>query len=325
MILAVLLVAVAARGAGAASGPIFRNGLTYELLAVDLDAATTFDDVKPQLYELEEIPIDEQRLVYAGKGILFKGPEPLAALGGDTVLLFRHVPQGERRVYLETPLLDHELRKFAVWYDYNDGTNRVTYFNGTVAENRLNGKWVQTEPDGSTHEIAGWRLPPGPPQKIFMKKTTDDDRTTFHFTDGSVHVEFVNGTTAAMSPRDGLGRMTHANGSVVVSYFKGDEVQARIYSGGGALAFQEFADGATVSFNESSPTYRAFVDRWNSDFHRMLDADNFRLVVADDFRVLALISWVASSWLAYVYIVFVFLRAVALPVYYKASAAWWMM
>ena len=58
-------------------------------------------------------------------------------------------------INLETPLLDHELRKFAVWYDYNNGTNRVTYFNGTVAENRLNGTWVQTEPDGSTHEASG--------------------------------------------------------------------------------------------------------------------------------------------------------------------------
>ena len=38
MIRGVLLLAVAARGANAESGLIFRNGLTYELLAVDLDA-----------------------------------------------------------------------------------------------------------------------------------------------------------------------------------------------------------------------------------------------------------------------------------------------
>ena len=55
----------------------------------------------------------------------------------------------------------------------------------------------------------------------------------------------------------------------------------------------------------------------------MLDADTFRLVVADDFRVLALMSLVASSWLSYVYIVFVFLRALAPRVYNKTSAAWW--
>ena len=324
MIRAVLLVAVAARGANAESGLIFRNGFTHELLAVDFDAATTINDVKPQLYELEEIPIDEQRLVYAGKGLLFKGHERIAAFDGDTVLLFRDVPPGERHAHLFWPLLDHELRKFAVWYDFNDGSHRMEYVNGTVAENQLNGKWVQTEPDGSTHEYAGWRLPPGPPSRPFVKKTTeDDDMTTYHFRDGAVQVEFVNGTTAAMAPRDGLGRYTHANGSVVVSYFKGDDVHTRVKTGFGGLAFQEFASNATVSFNASSPTYRAFVDRLGSSFHGMLDADTFRLVVADDFRVLALMSLVASSWLSYVYIVFVFLRAVAPRVYNKMSAAWW--
>ena len=173
MIRAVLLVAAAAaRGAGGESRPSFRRGLyPHDDLAIDLDVATTVDDVKHQIYELEEIPIDEQRLVYAGKGLLFKGHERIAAFDGDTVLLFRDVPQGERRVFFYIPLLDHELRKFAVWYDYNDGSHRVDYVNGTVAENRLNGKWVQTEPDGSTHEIAGWLLPPGPPHKKFMKQT----------------------------------------------------------------------------------------------------------------------------------------------------------
>ena len=91
--------------------------------------------------------------------------------------------------------------------------------------------------------------------------------------------------------------MTHANGSVVVSYFKGDDVHTRVKTGGGGLAFQEFASNTTVSFNASSPTYRAFVDRWGSSFHGMLDADTFRQVVANDFRILALISLVAGSWL----------------------------
>ena len=85
MIRAVLLVAVAARGsAGGESRPTFLRGTTNEYLAIDLDAATTIDDVKHQIYELEEIPLDEQRLVYAGKDRLLAGDERLAELGGGS-------------------------------------------------------------------------------------------------------------------------------------------------------------------------------------------------------------------------------------------------
>ena len=60
MIRVVLLVAVAARGTGAASRPIFQRGLPpHDNFAIDLDAATTVDDVKNQIYELEEIPLAE--------------------------------------------------------------------------------------------------------------------------------------------------------------------------------------------------------------------------------------------------------------------------
>ena len=162
MIRAVLagLVVAAATRAGGESRPIFLRGTTSDPLAIDLDAATTVDDVKHQLYELEEIPLDEQRLVYAGKGRLLAGDERLAALGGAMVLLFRKTPGREPRVYLETPELDSELRKYAVSYDYDDGTRRVEYVNGTVAENRpQEGKTIQTEPDGSTYEYAGFNFP----------------------------------------------------------------------------------------------------------------------------------------------------------------------
>ena len=50
-------------------------------------------------------------------------------------------------MFFEAPLLDATLRKFAMKYDYDDGTLRVEYVNGTVIENLLDGKWVQTEPD----------------------------------------------------------------------------------------------------------------------------------------------------------------------------------
>ena len=326
MIRAVLLVAAAARGAG--GQPIFGRGTTFEKLAVDLEGATTIDDIKHQLYELEEIPLDEQRLVYAGKGLLFKGHERLAALDGVTVLLFRQVPEGERRVYLEYPMLDHELHKFAMWSDYDDGTHRIDYVNGSVATNSLDGKWVFTEPDGSTSEYA-FSHRPGPRSKWFSNLTADEDSTTYSFGDGSKHVEFVNGTTAAMTLRDGLHRTTYPNGSVVVSYFKGvDDVRTRVRVDGGGLAFQEFAFNATanvaVPFNASSPTYRAFVDEYGSSFHGMLDADTFRLVMEDDFRVLGLVSWVMRpTWLFYAYLVLVFLGQVGAPFYWKASAAWW--
>ena len=63
---------------------------------------------------------------------------------------------------------------------------------------------------------------------------------------------------------------------------------------------------------------------WGSSFHRMLDAETFRLVVEDDFRVLAFMSRVVrSTWLLYVYFVLVFLGQVVAPFYWKASAAWW--
>ena len=342
MIRAVLLVAAAARGARTRpatsssaratptrargeSRPIFLRGTTSDPLAIDLDAAATIDDVKHQIYELEEIPLDEQRLVYAGKGRLLAGNERLAALGGAMVLLFRKTPGREPRVYLETPELDSELRKYAVSYDYDDGTRRVEYANGTVAENRpQEGKTIQTEPDGSTYEYAGFNFP-GPPTKRIIKRAVYADSKAFFFSDGAMYSEFFNGTTAAAAPLDGLGRLTHANGSVVVSYFKGlDELHTRVRVDDDGLAIQEFADGATVPFNVSSPTYRTFVDMWGSSFHGMLDAETFRLAVEDDFRVLAFMSRVVrSTWLLYVYFVLVFLGQVVAPFYWKASAAWW--
>ena len=114
MIRAVLLVAVAARGANAESGLIFRNGFTHELLAVDFDAATTINDVKPQLYELEEIPIDEQpergallpmrrrydtfanyRPVYLPKGLAHFSPLKAEVVGdGIDLLMIRELVGG---------------------------------------------------------------------------------------------------------------------------------------------------------------------------------------------------------------------------------------
>ena len=330
MIRAVLLVAAAAaRGAGGESRPSFRRGLyPHDDLAIDLDAATTVDDVKHQIYELEEIPLAEQRLVYAGGGLLrlLAGDERLAELGGIRVLLFHKMPGREPRMYFEAPLLDATLRKFAMKYDYDDGTLRVEYVNGTVIENRLNGKWVQTEPDGSTYDYPGILFPGPPTTKGLLKRFMFDDGKEYFYDDGSVYREYFNGTTAAVDLRGGLSRVTHVNGSVVSSvltYLKGDELQARVYSPWSPLAFQEFADGARVSFNASSPTYRAFVDRWGFDFHRMLDADTFRQVVANDFRILALISLVAGSWLAYAYLALIFLSGGVPPFYYPASAAWW--
>ena len=323
MIRAVLLVAAAAR-AGAASRPIFQRGLPpHDNFAIDLDAATTVDDVKNQIYELEEIPLAEQRLLYAGGGLLrlLAGDERLAELGGIRVLLFQSTPGREPRVFFEAPLLDAMLRKVAMKYDYDDGTLRLDYVNGTVIENSLDGKWVQTEPDGSTYDYPGIRFP-GPPTKGLFRRRMGDDGKAYFYDDGSVYREFFNGTTAAVNLRDGLSRVTHANGSIL-AYFKGDELQARVYSPWSPLAFQEFADGARVSFNASSPTYQAFVDRWGFEFHRMLDADTFRQVVADDFRILALISLVAGSWLAYAYLALIFLSGGVPPFYYPASAAWW--
>ncbi len=321
MIRAVLLVAAAAR-AGAASRPIFQRGLTHETLAVDLDAATTIDDVKHQLYELEEIPLAEQRLVYVHKNRQLAGDERLAALGGATILLFRKTPGREPRVWLETPLLDATLRKVAVSYDRDDGTLRVEYVNGTVIENLLDGKWVQTEPDGSTYDYPGIRFP-GPRTKDLVNRRTDNTGTAYFYDDGSVYREYFNGTTAAVDPFRDLGRVTHANGSIVASYYKDSKLYAWIDWEADALALQKFVGGATVPFNASSPTYRAFVDRWGSEFHRMLDADTFRQVVANDFRILALISLVAGSWLAYAYLALIFLCGAVPPFYYPASAAWW--
>ena len=330
MIRAVLLVAAAAaRGAGGESRPSFRRGLyPHDDLAIDLDAATTVDDVKHQIYELEEIPLAEQRLVYAGGGLLrlLAGDERLAELGGIRVLLFHKMSGREPRMYFEAPLLDATLRKFAMKYDYDDGTLRVEYVNGTVIENLLDGKWVQTEPDGSTYDYPGILFPGPPTTKGLLKRFMFDDGKEYFYDDGSVYREYFNGTTAAVDLRGGLSRVTHVNGSVVSSvltYLKGDELQARVYSPWSPLAFQEFADGARVSFNASSPTYRAFVDRWGFDFHRMLDADTFRQVVANDFRILALISLVAGSWLAYAYLALIFLSGGVPPFYYPASAAWW--
>ena len=233
MIRAVLLVAAAAaRGAGGESRPSFRRGLyPHDDLAIDLDVATTVDDVKHQIYELEEIPLAEQRLVYAGGGLLrlLAGDERLAELGGIRVLLFHKMSGREPRMYFEAPLLDATLRKFAMKYDYDDGTLRVEYVNGTVIENLLDGKWVQTEPDGSTYDYPGIRFP-GPRTKDLVKRRTDNTGTAYFYDDGSVYREYFNGTTAAVDPFRDLGRLTHANGSVVSSvltYLKGDELQAR--------------------------------------------------------------------------------------------------
>ena len=136
-----------------------------------------------------------------------------------------------------------------------------------------------------------------------------DDGKAYFYDGGSVYRGTLQrdhrrrGPARRHEPRDARERLCRQ-----LAYFKGDELPtARVYSPWSPLAFQEFADGTGVSFNASSPTYRAFVDRWGFDFHRMLDADTFRQVVADDFRILALISLVAGSWLAYAYLALIFL------------------